>query len=199
MKDNNGYPILLVIDMLNDFVNPKGALYNKLYKSLIPRIVDKINHFNNHGFPVVYIGDNHLPDDPEFDLYPEHCTTPWGQSFVPEIDNLIEITPKKEKPTSYVLSKDSFSPFIGNKYGEYNSEIFFDVLKPSEIHVTGILSNICVLYTVSDLVLFGFRNIYVHENCTASFNEELHRFAMKQMSQVLKVNVVYGNNRPYKL
>jgi nicotinamidase/pyrazinamidase len=157
--------------MLNDFVNPNGALYNKLYKSLVPRIVDKINHFNNQGFPVVYIGDVHSSDDPEFDLFPEHCTTPWGQSFVPEIDNLIEISPKEEDQKSYVLSKDSFSPFIGNKYGEYNSEIFFDVLQPSEIHVTGILSNICVLYTVSDLVLeiYMFTKIVHHlimKNCT---------------------------------
>lgn len=199
MESINGLPVLLVIDMLNDFVNPKGVLYNKLYTPLIPKIVEKINHFNKNGFPIVYIGDAHSDNDVEFGLYPKHCTTQWGQSFVPEIDNLIEISPKGEEKLSYVLSKNYFSPFVGNEFGEYNTEIFFDVLKPSEIHVTGIMSNICVLYTVSDLVQFGFKNIYVHENCTASYNEELHRFAMKQMNQVLKVNVIYGNNRPYRI
>ena len=35
MEDIKGLPVLLVIDMLNDFVNPKGVLYNKLYNQYV--------------------------------------------------------------------------------------------------------------------------------------------------------------------
>jgi len=192
MKDNNGLPILLVIDMLNDFVHPEGSLYNKKYRDLIPQIVDKIQEFIDKGYPVIYVGDNHSSDDIEFDLFPEHCTTTWGSSFIEIIDNLIELNMplNTELPSCYVINKTSFSPFIGNEFGVYNADLFFDILKPSEIHVVGILSNICVLYTVSDLVQFGFRNIYVYKDCTASNDDTLHEFALKQMKEVLKVNVV---------
>lgn len=34
MESINGLPVLLVIDMLNDFVNPKGVLYSQLLHPL---------------------------------------------------------------------------------------------------------------------------------------------------------------------
>jgi nicotinamidase/pyrazinamidase len=67
---------LLVIDMLNDFVAPDGALYvGDTVKHIIPEIQKKISKYRADGTPVIYVCDSHEKNDSEFQMFAPHCVT----------------------------------------------------------------------------------------------------------------------------
>jgi nicotinamidase/pyrazinamidase len=55
--------------------------------------------------------------------------------------------------------------------------------------VAGLVSNICVLFTVEDLKSRWY-DVYVHEKATDSYDKELHKLAMREMKEVLGAEVV---------
>ena len=61
-------------------------------------------------------------------------------------------------------------------------------LQPEAVHVVGVCTNICVLYTVEELRNRDYRAI-VYQKGVASFDEEAHRWALKQMQAVLGVEL----------
>ncbi|MCK5255169.1 MAG: isochorismatase family protein, partial [Deltaproteobacteria bacterium] len=64
-----GRTAILVIDMLNDFVDKDGALYVQGAEKLIPNIQKLIKHFDN----VIFVCDEHDQDDIEFKTWPVHA------------------------------------------------------------------------------------------------------------------------------
>lgn len=54
---------VLVIDMLNDFVT--GKLGNERVRTVIEPIRRLLERARAAGVPVIYVGDAHLPSDPE--------------------------------------------------------------------------------------------------------------------------------------
>jgi len=67
---------LLIIDMLNDFVHPKGALYIPGAEKIIPNVKRELDRAHQSGIPVIYVNDAHQPDDPEFKVWPKHAVIP---------------------------------------------------------------------------------------------------------------------------
>jgi nicotinamidase-related amidase len=56
---------LLVIDMLNDFLEKDGALCIGDSKKIIQNVSLKIREYRSNGNPIIYIMDRHLPQDAE--------------------------------------------------------------------------------------------------------------------------------------
>ncbi|MFQ6096477.1 MAG: isochorismatase family protein, partial [Armatimonadota bacterium] len=55
---------LLVIDMLNDFIEPDGALYiGETGRKIIAPIRARLDDARRRAQPVVYVCDRHRPDD----------------------------------------------------------------------------------------------------------------------------------------
>jgi len=64
MFGNNLKPALIVIDSMNrDFVY--GKLGNERARKLVPKLTELIERARESGIPVIYVGDVHLPSDPE--------------------------------------------------------------------------------------------------------------------------------------
>src|SRR5919201_3786318 len=65
---------LIVVDMIHDFADPSGALY---CGPSMPDVIDvckrEIALARASGEPVVYLTDDHLPDDAEFKMFPPHA------------------------------------------------------------------------------------------------------------------------------
>jgi nicotinamidase/pyrazinamidase len=62
---------LLVIDMLRDFIDEKGALTTgPAGVGIVDFIKEKVQEFRAGGYPIIYICDNHKADDKEFDMFP---------------------------------------------------------------------------------------------------------------------------------
>ncbi len=64
---------LLVIDMVVDFIDPKGALFiGPVAEELVPQVKKRLENYRSEGFPVLFLCDRHIEDDVEFELFPSH-------------------------------------------------------------------------------------------------------------------------------
>ncbi|WP_027718518.1 isochorismatase family cysteine hydrolase [Desulfovirgula thermocuniculi] len=172
--------VLMVIDMLKDFLEPDGSLYcGQAARDIVPFVVEKVKEFMSQNEPVIFIMDAHEPEDAEFALFPTHCVYGTrGAELIEELASLAE-----EYPFTIKVPKTRYSGFFRTGL----SKILED-LQPEAVHVVGVCTNICVLYTVEELRNRDYRTI-VYQKGVASFDEEAHRWALKQMQAVLGVEL----------
>jgi len=81
---------LLVVDVQNDFADPKGSLSVRGAEPIIPTINDAIRGAEAAGSPVIYTQDWHPPATPHFQkdggIWPVHCVQgTWGAEFHPDL------------------------------------------------------------------------------------------------------------------
>lgn len=168
---------LLVIDMLNDFIKPGGALYiGPSAEKVVPAVRSRLEDFRNKKEPVIFICDRHLPDDLEFEMFPPHCLE--GDEGAQVIEELSPL------PGERLIYKRRYSAFFGTELDltlrEYGIE---------ELELTGVVTNICVLYTAADARALNYK-VTVHSSAVAGIKEEDHRFALQELKDTLGVNVI---------
>lgn len=167
---------LLIIDMLKDFVKENAPLEVPESRNIINPIKNLIEKARKTKTMVIYICDSHREDDPEFDIWPRHCVSGTEGSEV--IDEL------KPEKNDYIVRKRKYSGFFGTDLDSILREF-----KVEELIITGIVTNICVLYTSSDAVNLGYR-ITVPRDCVAGLNKEDHEWALKQIEEVLNGKIL---------
>jgi nicotinamidase-related amidase len=167
---------LLVIDMLNDFILDSGVLYIPDARKIIPFIRDEIFFARQKKIPVIYICDSHKEADEEFELYPPHCIESTFGSLIIE-----ELSPVAG---DIVVKKTRFSGFYKTELDEILREKNCKTLT-----ITGVLTNICVLYTACDASCRDYK-IVIKKRCVASNSKYLHDFALKQLNIVHKARII---------
>ena len=169
---------LLIIDMLNDFVEPGAPLEVPATRDILPALQRRLAVAREASEPVVYVCDAHRSDDPEFSRmnWPPHALRGTRGSEV--ID---ELAPQANDP---VVEKNSYSGFLHT-----GLEGVLQTLGVDQLVLTGCVTNICVLYTAYDAVVRGYR-VIVPEDCVADLDPQDGRFALRQMRDVLGVEVV---------
>lgn len=168
---------LIIIDMLKDFIEEDGILTTgPAGKEIIPFIKEKVIEFRQNDFPVIYICDSHEKDDKEFDMFPPHCITNTDGSQIIE-DLEVEDGDK-------VIRKRRYSAFFGTDLDLYLREKGVD-----EICLVGVCTNICVLYTAADARNLGYK-VNIYEKGVASFDQEAHGFALKEMERTLGCKII---------
>lgn len=167
---------LIIIDMLNDFVKDGAPLKVRGIEKIIEPIKKEIEKAKSQRYPVIYICDSHDENDKEFNLYPPHAVkNTEGAKIIEEL---------KPEGSNIIIRKNTFSGF-------YNTDLD-NVLKKLSVEkliVTGCVTNICVLYTVSDAVLRGYK-VDVVKDAVIGLDKKGHQFALRQMKEVLKINLV---------
>jgi nicotinamidase-related amidase len=166
---------LLVIDMLNDFVEEGGTLVVPKAKSLIPAINAEIKKFREADEAIIFVCDSHAKNDEEFKLWHAHCVAGTkGAEIVKGLDY---------KKGDVIVRKTRYSAFY-----KTNLEKLLKNKKIDTLVLAGILTDICVLYTAGDAYVRGFK-VIVPKNCVASVSEERHEWALKHMGEVLNAEV----------
>jgi nicotinamidase-related amidase len=167
---------LLIVDCLNDFLDPQGALTcGAAGRDALQPIARELQTARSAGDLVIFACDRHLPDDSEFELYPAHCVEgTWGAHIVPELAPCAD---------ERILPKRRFSAFYGT-----DLELTLREQGIDELRIVGVCTNICVLYTAADARMRGFA-VSVPEAAVASFDPEAHRFALLQLTDVLHARV----------
>ena len=129
---------LVIVDMIEDFVHEGGALYcGPSMARIVPVIQHEIARSRAAAEPVVYLTDNHLPGDAEFQMFPPHALAGTkGAEIVPEL------APSKD---DVVIPKRRYSGFFGTDLDITLRERAVDTLR-----LVGDCTNICVLYTAAD-------------------------------------------------
>lgn len=170
--------VLLVVDMLEGFLRKGYPLYcGAQSEAIIPFVRSKVEEYGRTGELVIFIMDNHDPDDLEFKKFPAHCIKGSKESEV--ISELRGIA-KRE----VYIPKRRYSGFFGTELD--------DVLrkeKPDLVEVVGVCTNICVLYTVEELANRDY-DVAVYRDGVASFDQGAHEWALRQMESVLGARIV---------
>lgn len=167
---------LLVVDMLNDFVEPTGALYvGPQATSIVPRVRKLIDEFHHRGDAVIYICDEHDPDDREFERFPPHC-----MRGTPGADIVAELVPSEE---DRVLKKRRYSGFFETPLDEILRDGRF-----GEVHVVGVCTSICVMETVAGLANRDIPTV-VHADAVADLTEDDQFYALDRMQRLFGVRL----------
>jgi nicotinamidase/pyrazinamidase len=152
---------LVVIDVQNDFADPKGSLHVPDGDKIVPLVNAEIAAAHEAGAPVYYTQDWHPPSTPHFEkdggIWPVHCVEDtWGAEFHPElmVDGPIVRTGDD--------GRDGYSGFSARdpRSGELSVTPLDSMLKAMErerLIVCGLASDYCVLETVLDAVRLGYR------------------------------------------
>ncbi len=167
---------LIVVDMLNDFVDEKGALYcGETVKPIVPFIRQRVNAWKDNGDLVVYLRDAHDEDDLEFEKFPRHCVAgTWGSEIIEKLS---------PGPKAAVVSKKRYSGFYGTKLAD-----ILTAAGVEEVEVVGVCTSICVMDTVGGLANRDYA-VTVPVRGVADFDSEFHEFALKRMRQLYGANV----------
>lgn len=168
--------VLLVIDMLNDFIEDEGALLVPGAKRIVPRIAQVLAEARQQNVPIIYITDSHRPDDHEFRYWPAHAVSDtWGGEVVDEL---------QPREGDYVIPKRRYSAFFGTDLDTYLRELGI-----TKLYLTGVLSNICVYATALDASMRNY-HVAVIRDAVASLSEETDRFVFAQLEDVVQAELI---------
>lgn len=166
----------VVVDMLNDFVRPEGALPVPNAEAIVPALKARLEDARSRGEVVVYLADTHDEDDREFEVWGRHAVAgTWGNRVIDEL------APREGE---IVVPKRRFSGFFETDLDRVLCENGVDTLV-----ITGVLTNICVLYTATDAYQRGYR-VVVPRDSVATVDEEMQRFALRQLAEVVGAEIV---------
>ena len=147
---------LLVVDVQNDFADPKGSLYVQDGEHVVPIVNREIDRAQEAGVPVVYTKDWHPPDTPHFAEYggkwPVHCVRDtWGAEFHPDLKVVGETILKATGP------EDGYSGFSVTHLpsGDRRETGLEQLLRDDGIDhvvIVGLATDYCVKETALDAV-----------------------------------------------
>jgi nicotinamidase/pyrazinamidase len=168
---------LVVVDMIEDFVHEGGALYcGPSMAKIVPVIRRELERARSAGEPVVYLTDEHLPDDAEFAQFPPHALKGTnGAKIVPEL---------APHAADIVIPKRRYSGFFGTDLDITLRERGVDALR-----LVGDCTNICILYTAADARSLGYGVEVVRDGVT-SFDLEAHAAALRELEKTLGAKIV---------
>ena len=157
-----------------------GARHN-LYcgdasRQIIPHVADLLQREKEAGSSILFVCDNHQPDDLEFQMFLLYCIIGTAETEV--IDELSEFV----EPGS-VVPKNRYSGFFGTDLEKRLKD-----LSPDKIILCGVCTDICVMHTASDARNRDYA-VEVPRECVASFDSDAHAWALRHLEKILGANV----------
>jgi len=113
--------------------------------------------------------------DKEFNLFPPHCLSGTEGANIIE-----ELKPSKN---DFIIHKRRYSGFF-----QTDLDISLREEGIIELELVGVCTNICVLYTAVSARMLDYR-VTVLKDAVASFDQGAHDFALRQMKDVLGVEI----------
>jgi nicotinamidase-related amidase len=162
-------PVLIVIDMLEDFL----ASWDQHRKqSLVASINELTKIFRDTSHPVVWIRQEFEPD--LRDAFPEMRVK--GISITIRGTPGCEIVPELAvSPTDLFVIKKRYSAFFGTDLDEILGR-----LRPDTIILAGINSHACIRTTAVDAYQRDWR-VILASDCVDSYDREHHDISMRYM------------------
>ena len=182
--------LLVVVDMVNGFVN-FGALADNKINKITPTIINLIKDAKCKGMDIIGFKDCHSKDDEEFNEYPPHCLAGTLESdLIPEL--------KPYENDMYLINKNTTNGFKTEKFHSIASNIEY-----YNVYVVGCCTDICVKGFVESYISFNRlagrqTNVVVIENACYTFDgpnhnaEKMHAKAIHEMredgAKIVRVN-----------
>lgn len=173
MVDYDRATALLVVDMQNDFADPKGSLHVAGGQEIVPLVNRQIDKAREAGALVVYSRDWHPATTPHFakdgGIWPVHCVSAsWGSSFHPGLS----VTEGAEIINKGTGGEDGYSVFSVRDplSGESTATELEEVLRRNQIErlvIVGLATDYCVKETALDARRLGFEVLVLSEGIAA--------------------------------
>ena len=154
---------LVVVDVQNDFADPKGSLYVKDAEGVVEAVNREVAAALEGGATVVYTQDWHPPVTPHFEkdggVWPVHCVRDtWGAQLHPDLRVEGEVV---RKGTG---GEDGYSGFTVRDpvSGEETPTRLDEVLRDGGIRrivVAGLCQDVCVKETALDAREQGYETV----------------------------------------
>ena len=163
-------PVLLVIDMLNDFFIE--GLLAKRRDELVRSINELVALFRSHNLPIIWIRQEFAPDLSDAFLVMRErglavtIAGTDGCEILPDLDCL---------PTDPVIVKKRYSAFFGTNLDEILAS-----LQPPFIVIAGVNTHACVRMTAIDAYQRDY-HVVIASECVASYDDDYHRDSMRYL------------------
>ena len=142
--------------------------------------------FYDNGDYIIFAIDDHIENDkyhPETKLFPPHnIHLTEGQKLFGKLEKLYQEI--KDKDNVYYSFKTRYSAFCGT-----DIELKLRERNIKELHLVGVVTDICVLHTAIDAYNKGF-DIVIHSKGVDSFNPEGHKWALDHFKNTLGAKVL---------
>ncbi|MDA8389027.1 MAG: cysteine hydrolase [Nitrospiraceae bacterium] len=168
---------LLVLDMLNDFVRRGAPLEVPANRKIIPSVQREISRARRKGNPVIYVCDNHRPDDKEFSKYnwPPHAVRGTeGQKVIAEL---------APRDGEIIIKKTYYSAFYKTRLQAVLKKLVIGGLR-----LTGCLTHVCVLFTAYEAALRDF-GVTVVKDGVADLTGDYHESALRIMKNTVNIRL----------
>jgi ureidoacrylate peracid hydrolase len=165
---------ILVVDMLNEFLEPGGEMVLLEGRRVIEPLNRLLDAGRQLGMRVVWLCDEHpTADDREFEKRVPHCRAgTWNAGIIEAMD---------VAPDELRIPKRRYSGFFGTDLDLRLREWGID-----QVVVTGVVTNICVRSTVHDAYFLGY-DVFVPEDCVAATSDR------EQASSLYDIDTHYGD------
>jgi len=167
---------LIIVDMLNDFVD--GKLANPKAQAIVEPLQRLLAHAREDGWVVVFSNDAHHSDDPELKVWGEHAMagTP-GANVIPQL------VPREGE---IVSPKRDYGAFDGTGLDEQLKERGVD-----EVVIAGQHTHICVRHSSYGALRRGY-DISIPRDAVCAFEgvDEDEALAYLEMAYAAKITSV---------
>ncbi len=148
---------LIVVDMVNEFCKPGGAMVLPGYERLVGPQKRLIDAGRQAGCPILFVVDTHranVRQEREFLKRTPHCLEgSWGARVIDDLE---------ARPTDLYVVKRRYSAFFGT-----DLDLTLRDLQVDTLLIFGVVTNICVRSTVHDAFFLGY-TVIVPEDCVAA-------------------------------
>ncbi len=168
---------LLIIDAIND-LEFDGAARMRTRAILMAKCIARLKtKAADLRIPTIYVNDNFGRWRSDFHRIVAHCLED-GVRGRPVVEQLVP------HETDYFVLKPKHSGF-------YNTtlDLLLDYLQTKTVILTGMATDVCVLFTAADAYMRDLE-VIVPSDCTTALTPAAHRAALAQMKSVLKARVV---------
>ncbi len=156
---------IIVVDLVNDFISGK---FGSPQAEETTNRASRFLHELNNRFPVVFTMDSHFPNDPEFQVWGEHCLQgTWGSELHESLAGI----------DGFRVSKRHYDSF-------YDSDLdgILRMLNITDLYVFGISTDICVEHTVAGAFFRNLRVTVIEDLC-ATIDPALHKQSISAMER----------------
>lgn len=149
---------ILVVDMVNDFCKPGGAMVLPGCEVLVPKQRAVLDAARETGAAIVWIHDSHrkaMRRDREFLKRSPHCIEgTWGVEIIEELG---------AREDDIHVIKHRFSGFF-----QTDLDLVLKDMRIDQLVVFGVVTNICVRSTVHDAFFNGYEVVVPRDCCAAT-------------------------------
>lgn len=166
----------IVVDLVNDFVTGKFG------SSRAVEVAENAARFLRSlppGSEIIFTLDTHIPGDPEFRVWGEHCLIDTDAS---------ELYHSLEGISGYRIRKRHYDAFFQTDLDGY-----LRARDVSHLYIFGISSDICVLHTCAGAFFHNYRASVVSDLC-AAIDRKRHEDAMEFISRNYGFPIVKAEN-----